>query len=45
LNPFVIIKRFIRWEILDLSAMMDSINVKSNLELKKVKKIKKKEDA
>lgn len=43
-NPFKIMKLWIRWEMLDLSAMLEAIEIKAALEMKKFKRIQKRED-
>lgn len=38
-NPFKIMKLWIRWEMLDLQAMLEAVEIKSALEMKKFKRI------
>lgn len=40
-NPFTSMKYWVRWEILDLNAILELINTKASLESKRIKNISK----
>jgi hypothetical protein len=42
-NPYSKIKLFLRWEIYELNAILEAINIKAAMEAKRSKKIQKKE--
>ena len=43
MNPFKIMKLWIKWEMLELQALLEAVDIKSVLENKKARRLSKKE--